>query len=111
VKRETQHYHGTVLHDHERGHVRHDHEGLPVSGTGSPYRGEAMLALGVIIAVAGGAGMLWKSNDHSACGSALVQATAPGQCSEANFIWTAGIIALAIGAVMTIAGAIMRSKS
>ncbi len=111
MKQDTRHYHGTILHDHERGHLRHDHEGMPVSGTGSPFRGEAGIGLGVLIAVVGGIGMLWKSNDHSACGSVLVQATAQSQCSEANFVWTAGIIGLVLGVAMIIAGAIMQSRS
>jgi hypothetical protein len=49
----TRHSHGGIWHEHESGHVRHDHEGLSVGG-GSPYRGEAMLGIGIAVAVAGG---------------------------------------------------------
>jgi len=106
----TRHSHCGIWHEHESGHLRHDHEGLSVGG-GSPYRGEAMLGIGIAVAIAGGIAMLWKSNDHSACSSVLVQAGAPGQCSEANLIWTLGIIGLVLGVGLVIAGAILRSRT
>ena len=108
---DTRHSHGGVWHDHEGGGVRHDHEGLPVSGTRNPYRGEAMLAIGVAIAVLGGIALLWQSGNHSACGSVLVQGTSQGSCQTDNFIWTAGLIGLIVGVALLIAGAIMRSRS
>jgi hypothetical protein len=50
--------------------------------------------------------MAWQSNNHSACSSVLVQATAQGQCQEANTIWSIGILGLVLGIV----GAILRGK-
>jgi hypothetical protein len=106
----TGHSHGGTWHDHEGGHVRHDHEGLPVSGS-SPYRGEAMLGVGILIAIIGGIALLWKSGDHSACGSVLVRAGAPAQCQTADFVWTLGIVGLVLGVGLAIAGAILRSRT
>jgi len=109
---ETRHYHGTIWHDHERGSVLHDHDaqGRMVTPR-SPYRGEALITFGIVLAILGGTGMVWQSNNHSACGSVLVQAAANGQCSEANAVWTLGIVGLVLGIAMAIVGAIMRSKS
>jgi hypothetical protein len=84
---------------------------MPVSGTRSPYRGEASIGIGILIAVLGGLGMLLESNDHTVCGSVLVQATAQAHCSTVNLIWTAGLIGLVLGVALIIAGAIMRSRS
>jgi hypothetical protein len=106
----TRHSHGGIWHEHPSGHVRHDHEGM-VPGGGSPFRGEAMLGIGVLIAVVGGIAMLWKSGNHSACASVLVRAGAPGPCSEADLAWTAGIVGLVLGVGLVIAGAIMRSRA
>jgi len=106
----TRHGHGGIWHEHPGGHVRHDHEGMAIGGA-SPYRGEALLGVGVIIAVIGGIVMAWKSSDHSACASVLVRAGASGSCSVADFAWTAGIVGMVIGVGLVIAGAIMRSRA
>ena len=50
---------GGTWHEYAIGHVRHDHERM-IPGGGSPFRGEAMLGIGVLIAVVGGIAMLWK---------------------------------------------------
>lgn len=76
----------------------------------NPYRGEAMLTIGIVIAVVGGIALAWQSNNHSACGSVLVQAAAHDSCSTANLIWTAGLIGLVLGVALIIAGAVRRSR-
>ena len=109
---ETRHRHGTIDHDHEGGAEPHNHKpGDPLFAgpPGNPYRGEAMLGTGILIAVIGGAVLAWQSNNHSACNSALVQATSPQACQLAQFIWTLGGIGLLVGITMIIAGTIRRS--
>ena len=102
------HYHGNFVHDHDGGDAPHDHA---PPDTRSPYRGEAMLVWGILIAIFGGVGLLWQASPHSACGNVLVRAAATEACSEADLIWTAGLIGLILGVALFIAGAVMRSRS
>jgi len=110
---ETRHYHGTRWHDHPGGNETHTHSdrrddpNYRPSGNGA----SAAFSVGTILVVFGGLGLLVTSSSHAACNSVLVQVTAQSQCQEVNSIWTLGIIGLAIGAVLIIAGAIMRGRS
>lgn len=111
---ETRHYHGSQWHDHENGDVAHDHGPVlnePPRSRAGGNSASAAFSWGTVLAVFGGLGMLWQSNNHSACGSVLVQAASQSTCTEANAIWTLGVIGLAVGIVLLIVGAILRGKA
>jgi hypothetical protein len=110
---ETRHSHGGVQHDHEGGEIPHGHSDPPSRepehrpGNGA----SAAFGFGTVLAVFGGLGMLWQSNNHSACSSVLVQAVSQSACQQASAVWTLGIISLVLGTVLLIIGAILRGKS
>jgi hypothetical protein len=118
---ETRHYHGGVGHDHPGGDVSHEHPGTPVPGfSGLPHgvppapsssnSASTAFTFGTILIVFGGLGVLWQNTNHSACGSVLVQVAAQSQCSEANDVWTLGVLGVVVGVALLIIGAILRSK-
>jgi hypothetical protein len=120
---DTRHSHGGVGHDHPGGDVSHDHpgpewpgfsglpHGVPPAPRSSSNPASAAFSFGTILIVLGGLGLLVESNNHSACGSVLVQALSQSQCQQANAVWTLGVVGLVIGVALLIVGAILRSRS
>jgi heme/copper-type cytochrome/quinol oxidase subunit 2 len=68
----------------------------------------AAFGFGTALIFFGALGMLVESSDHSACSTAW--AAGVQQCESINEIWTLGIIALVVGVVLIIVGAILRTK-
>src|ERR1039458_4790183 len=66
IMTETRHSHGGVQHDHEGGEIPHGHSDPPSRepehrpGNGA----SAAFGFGTVLAVFGGLGMLWQSNNH-----------------------------------------------
>ena len=109
---ETRHYHGRIQHDHPGGDLPHNHKlGDPAwdvnpLGRERSSGASSAFSFGTLLLVFGSLGLFVENNNHSACSSVLVQATAQGQCQEANTIWSIGILGLVLGIV----GAILRGK-
>jgi len=106
---DTRHSHGTMHHDHDGGELPHNHKLGDPALTGprspSPHSGGVVcIPFGIVLAFFGGVAMLWQSNNHSACGSALVQMASPSACQVANLVWTGGILLLVLGAVLILIG-------
>ena len=68
-------------------------------------------SVGTIFIVFGALGMLWTSNNHSACSSVLVQAANQSLCQDANVFWTFGVLGVVVGIALIIVGAILRGRS
>lgn len=109
---ETRHSHGTMRHDHEGGDIPHDHKlGDPPLPPPHRREGDGLLGVGLALIILGALAMFWQSANHSACNSGLVQALAAQSCAEVSFIWTGGLLALIVGAICAIIGAILLAKS
>jgi hypothetical protein len=72
------------------------------------HRAPIAFAIGTILTVVGGVAFMWSSNAHSACGSALVQATDQTACAVSGAEWSGGILAVAAGLVLVLVGALVR---
>lgn len=118
---DTRHYHGDQWHDHPGGNIPHNPhtpgDGSPPGIPRTPKRSMAVpgvsMGLGIFLAILGGILMLWEGNNHTACQSGLVQVFAQSQCSDADTIWTLGVLALVAGIVLFAVSAIVlaiRSK-
>jgi hypothetical protein len=109
---ETRHYHGPAWHDHPGGNETHTHADRRDDPNYRPsgHGASAAFSFGTVFIVFGALGLVLTQNSHSACNSVLVQAASPSACSEANAIWTLGIIGLVLGLVLIIVGAILRSR-
>jgi hypothetical protein len=105
---ETRHSHGNEWHDHPGGNIPHGPHtpgdgappGIPPQRGGGVILSAGGLGTGIGVAILGGILMLWQGNNHAACSSGLVQAFAPSQCSNANTIWTLGLLGLIAGIVL-----------
>ncbi|MBV9451006.1 MAG: hypothetical protein JO345_34475 [Streptosporangiaceae bacterium] len=76
-----------------------------------PWRGVARAPGCGIAAIIGGVlAVLAEAGDHAACGSGLVQAASPGVCGTADTVWTAGVVGIALGAVLLLGTLTVRSR-
>lgn len=67
-----------------------------------------MIGCAIFGVAIGIAGVLLESNNHAACNSGLVQASAQQQCQTDNLIWTGGLIVLGLGLVLLLGLVIVR---
>jgi len=120
---DTRHFHGSISHDHTDGNLPHNHtpgdskwqtgfpKGTVPAGKTSDNGASAAFSVGTMLIVVGALAMLFTSSNHSACSNVLVQVTGPQSCGEINEIWTLGVIGIAVGLILLIVGAILRSNA